>query len=67
VGDPYFPLDGNGGYDVGHYLLDLGYDPATDVLHGRALIVARATQSLSSFNLDPAVGEGPGGWQRHDR
>ncbi|MCU1519161.1 MAG: metallopeptidase, partial [Pseudarthrobacter sp.] len=23
LGDPYFPLDGNGGYDVDHYELDL--------------------------------------------
>lgn len=52
VGDPYFPLDGNGGYDVGQYVLDLGYDPPTDLLEGRAVIVARATQGLSSFNLD---------------
>ena len=52
VGDPYFPLDGNGGYDVRHYLLDLDYDPTTDVLSGTATITARATQNLSSFNLD---------------
>ena len=52
AGDPYFPLDGNGGYDVQHYLLDVDYDPATDVLTGVATITARATQNLSSFNLD---------------
>ncbi len=52
VGDPYFPLDGNGGYDVRHYDLDVAYDPATDQLTGRATITARATQNLSSFNLD---------------
>jgi hypothetical protein len=52
AGDPYFPLDGNGGYDVKHYLLDVKYDPATDVLTGKATITARATQNLSSFNLD---------------
>ena len=28
AGDPYFPLDGNGGYDVKHYDLDIRYDPA---------------------------------------
>ncbi len=32
IGDPYFPMDGNGGYDVKAYDLELGYDPATDVL-----------------------------------
>ena len=52
LGDPYFPLDGNGGYDARHYDLDLAYDPATDVLSGVATIRARATQNLSSFNLD---------------
>ena len=52
VGDPYFPLDGNGGYDVKHYLLDVRYDPSTDLLQGRATLRARATQHLSRFNLD---------------
>lgn len=52
VGDPYFPLDGNGGYDVQHYDLDLRYEPATDVLTGRATITAMATESLSLFDLD---------------
>ena len=28
AGDYYFPAYGNGGYDVRHYSLDLGYDPA---------------------------------------
>jgi Peptidase family M1 domain/Peptidase M1 N-terminal domain len=52
AGDPYFPLDGNGGYDAKHYLLEVKYDPATDVLEGEATIRARATQNLSRFNLD---------------
>jgi hypothetical protein len=52
IGDPYFPLDGNGGYDVRHYLLDIGYTPSTDVLTGVATIRAEATQNLSRFNLD---------------
>ena len=52
IGDPYFPLAGNGGYDVGHYTLDVAYDPETDHLDGVATIDATATQNLSSFNLD---------------
>ena len=36
VGDPYFPNEGNGGYDVRTYDLTLGYDPATDHLDGLA-------------------------------
>ena len=52
LGDPYFPLDGNGGYNVDHYDLELAYDPATGVLEGVATIAIRATQDLSRFNLD---------------
>ena len=52
LGDEYFPLDGNGGYDVRHYDLDLTYDEPSDRLTGRAAIAARATQNLSRFNLD---------------
>jgi hypothetical protein len=52
AGDPYFPLDGNGGYDVKHYSLDITYDPETDLLTGIARIRAEATQDLSRFNLD---------------
>jgi len=72
LGDPYFPLDGNGGYDVKHYLLDIRYHPATDVLQGTATIRARATQDLSRFNLDfvalsvdsITVGGSPATWSR---
>jgi aminopeptidase N len=52
VGDPYYPLYGNGGYDVRHYLLNIRYNPATDRLVGVATITARATQNLCRFNLD---------------
>ena len=54
IGDPYFPLDGNGGYDVQHYDLDVSYDPDTDELTGEATIQAppprtcpRSTSTLS--------------------
>jgi aminopeptidase N len=52
VGDPYYPLDGNGGYDVKHYDLAIRYTPATDALAGAVRIRAEATQRLSAFNLD---------------
>ena len=52
VGDPYFPLDGNGGYDVQHYGLNLTYDPATNRLIGVATIEATPTKNLSRFNFD---------------
>ena len=52
LGDPFFPNGGNGGYDVANYDLKLAYDPATDVLDGKAVVTATATQNLSRFNLD---------------
>ena len=52
VGDPYFPLAGNGGYDVGNYDLTLAYDPAANQLTGTAVINATATQDLSRIDLD---------------
>src|SRR3954453_17977928 len=51
-GDPFFPLAGNGGYDVSHYGLTLDYTPSTDRLAGTDVITARATQDLSRFDLD---------------
>ncbi|MFF8596562.1 M1 family metallopeptidase [Streptomyces sp. NPDC015220] len=50
--DPYFPKAGNGGYDVTHYGLTLGYEPAGRRLTGTAVITARATRDLSAFDLD---------------
>ncbi|MDQ4105344.1 MAG: M1 family metallopeptidase, partial [Actinomycetota bacterium] len=55
IGDPYFPLKGNGGYDVTGYDIQIRYDPPTDRLEGRTTITARATDHLSRFNLDLKV------------
>ncbi|MGH4010029.1 MAG: M1 family metallopeptidase, partial [Pseudonocardiaceae bacterium] len=52
IGDPYFPRAGNGGYDVTGYDIQIRYDPATDQLEGDTTITARATESLTRFNLD---------------
>ncbi|HAJ34332.1 MAG TPA: hypothetical protein DCL15_01385 [Chloroflexi bacterium] len=52
VGDPIFPLLGNGGYDVQHYTLDLTVDVARNLLKGTATLRATATQPLAAFNLD---------------
>src|SRR5262245_42073406 len=54
IGDRLFPDLGNGGYDAQHYDLDMTYptaDPAQTV-DGRVTMLARATQSLSRFDLD---------------
>jgi aminopeptidase N len=53
LGDSLYPNFGNGGYDAQSYDLTLNVtDVATSTLEGLAKIQARATQNLSSFNLD---------------
>ena len=53
LGDSLYPGFGNSGYDAQHYTLDLNVtDVATSTLIGKATIDAKATQALSSFNLD---------------
>ncbi|MBW3632684.1 MAG: M1 family metallopeptidase [Chloroflexi bacterium] len=53
IGDPYYPLLGNGGYDVAHYTIDLDLDiEAGSILDATTTIDAIATQDLSAFNLD---------------
>jgi aminopeptidase N len=52
LGDPLYPLAGNGGYDVGHYSLTLDYTPASNRLVATDVVDAVATQGLSQFDLD---------------
>ena len=52
AGDPFFPLAGNGGYDVRNYSLRLDFEPRNNALDARVVITARATQNLSRFDLD---------------
>jgi aminopeptidase N len=52
LGDPYFPHEGNGGYDALHYDLALSYSPRTNRLSGLARIRARALAPLERFDLD---------------
>ena len=52
AGDPYYPEDGNGGYDVTGYHVSISYDPASKNLDGDTRITAKATDELSEFNLD---------------
>jgi aminopeptidase N len=74
IGDPYFPLLGNGGYDVIHYTIDLDLDvEAGSILEATTTIDAVATQDLSAFNLDfrgpeidaVAVNGVPADWTRN--
>src|SRR4051812_25991101 len=53
LGDRLYPLEGNGGYDAQHYDVDLTYgNKFTDPVDGTVNILARATQSLSRFDVD---------------
>jgi aminopeptidase N len=53
IGDPYYPLLGNGGYDAIHYTIDLDLDVAAGtIVEATTTIDALATQDLSTFNLD---------------
>lgn len=52
IGDPYWPLDGNGGIDVATYRIANRYALATKRLSGRTTIELTATQDLASFSLD---------------
>ena len=52
LGDPYYPREGNGGYDVAHYDLAIDWTPSTNQMVATTVITATATQDLSRFNLD---------------
>ena len=52
LGDPLYPLAGNGGYDVSRYDLTVRYEPTSGVLTGTAVITAVASQNLNRFDLD---------------
>ncbi len=74
IGDPYYPLLGNSGYDVQHYALDLDLDVAGGAIAaGLATIEAVALVNLCAFNLDLrgleidaiSVDGQPAGFSRH--
>ena len=52
IGDPYWPLDGNGGIDVTSYAVANRYGLASKRLSGRTTVRLVATSDLSSFSLD---------------
>ena len=52
IGDPYFPIDGNGGIDVIHYDIHDAYRFGSGRLSGWTRLRVVATQDLSRFNLD---------------
>src|SRR6478735_11410320 len=52
IGDSLYPTYGNGGYDVRHYDIGIGYDPTTRKLTGTTTVTATATKGLTRFDLD---------------
>lgn len=52
IGDPYWPLDGNGGIDVTSYEIRNRYAFASKRLSGRTRVDLTATTDLRSFSLD---------------
>ena len=52
--DPYLPDNGNFGYRVSRYELDLEYKVAINRLTGTATITAATLASLKTFTLDLA-------------
>ncbi len=52
IGDPYFPVDGNGGIDVLHYDVHDSYSFGKGRLAGWTRLKIEATAPLRSFNLD---------------
>ena len=52
AGDSYLPGNGNGGYGVDRYDLDLRYRVATNRLDATAIIRATSTHILEKFSLD---------------
>jgi len=54
IGDPHYPLAGNGGYEVDSYDIDLSYDPESNGLQSTAHLAGTVTsaEGLTQFNLD---------------
>lgn len=75
VGDEYFPLAGNGGYDALHYDIDLTCGPHTGQLSATTTIELQALQDLQTFHLDLVgleiigveVDGGEAGYERQDQ
>lgn len=54
IGDPYYPLAGNGGYQIDSYDINLSYDPVSNELKSTATLTGSVTsdEGLTQFNLD---------------
>jgi aminopeptidase N len=54
AGDPYTPGAGSTGFAVGHYALDLTWDPESARLEGTAKVTVRPQEELTTLALDLA-------------
>jgi aminopeptidase N len=52
LGDPFYPMLGNGGYDVLNYDITLNVHMDENTINGSAIIMALASENLAAFNLD---------------
>ena len=52
VGDSFYPLLGNSGYDVIHYDISLDVEPSANTIDAVTTLIAVATGDLAMFNLD---------------
>jgi aminopeptidase N len=54
IGDPYYPLEGNGGYQIDSYDVSLSYDPPTNALQSTATLkgTVLSEEGLTQFDLD---------------
>lgn len=52
IGDPYYPSDGNRGYDVLGYDVTTTYDPAASSFTSTTRVTAEATATRATFDLD---------------
>jgi len=52
VGDSFYPLLGNSGYDVLHYDIDLDVEPSANTIDAVTTLTAVAAADLAAFNLD---------------
>ncbi|MCY4435623.1 MAG: M1 family peptidase, partial [bacterium] len=52
MGDSFYPLLGNSGYDVLHYDIDLDVEPSANTIDAVTTLTAVAAADLAAFNLD---------------
>ena len=52
LGDDYYPLSGNGGYDVTHYTINIEAEPDTNRIDAFVDVEMVLREDLSSINLD---------------